>query len=70
MIKKRTRKNNLVKVFKPFINKWVALSLDYNKVISSGNTLSGLMNKLKNKDRGKMIFHKVIPPGYAPNVFV
>lgn len=60
-----TKATNLAKILKPFINKWVAISPDYKKVISSGNTLRELITKVGNNKKD-LIFHKVIPSGYAP----
>ena len=60
-------KPNLSKLLKPFANKWVALSPDYKKVISSGDTLENTAKKIKEIDREKVIFHKVIPSGFAPS---
>ncbi|MEK9174926.1 MAG: hypothetical protein AAB725_03070 [Patescibacteria group bacterium] len=56
---------NLAKILKPFVNKWVAISPDYKKIISSANTLQELTAKIGGNKRD-LIFHRVIPPGYAP----
>ena len=60
-------KPNLSKLLKPFANKWVALSQDYKKVVSSGDTLENTAQKIKARDRAKVVFHKVLPRGFAPH---
>ena len=60
-------KPNLSKLLKPFANKWVALSSDYKKVVSSGDTLESAARKIKETDRAKVVFHKVLPKGFAPH---
>lgn len=60
-------KPNLAKILKPFENKWVALSPDYKKVLSSGKTLAETESKLNSKIAEKVVFHKVMPAGYAPH---
>ena len=59
-------KPDLSKLLRPFENKWVALSPDYKRVVSSGNTLEVTAEKVRPKERDKVIFHRVIPPGYGP----
>lgn len=59
-------KPNLSKILKPFENKWVALSPDYKKVISSGSNLESVVKSLKDGEKERAIFHKVIPSGFAP----
>ncbi|MEK7629237.1 MAG: DUF5678 domain-containing protein [Patescibacteria group bacterium] len=65
MIKNVTETINLSKILKPFVNKWVAISPDYKKIVSSGNTLQELVTKVGDK-RKDLIFHKVMPLAYAP----
>ena len=60
-------KPNLSRILKPFENKWVALSPDYKKVLSSGDTLTDAAKTIKQSDREKVIFHRVIPVGFSPN---
>ncbi|OHA02633.1 MAG: hypothetical protein A3J58_02790 [Candidatus Sungbacteria bacterium RIFCSPHIGHO2_02_FULL_52_23] len=59
-------KPDLSKLLDKFKNKWVALSPDYKSVLSSGDTLEMTANKLKKTDREKVIFHRVLPSGFAP----
>ncbi len=48
-----------------YLDKWVALSQDYKKVIASGNTLSEVLKKTSHEKR-KVVF-KVLPRlGFAP----
>ncbi|MDP3764143.1 MAG: DUF5678 domain-containing protein [bacterium] len=65
MTKNATRTINLSKILKPFVNKWVAISPDYKKIISSGNTLQELVAKVGGNKKD-LIFHKVMPLVYAP----
>lgn len=60
-------KPNLSKLLKPFENKWVALSSDYRKVLSSGDNLKSVVQGLSENDKKVAIFHKVIPSGFAPH---
>lgn len=57
---------NLSKILQNLENRWVALSPDYERVVSSGETLSDVMGKVSEKEKSRVIFHKVIPSGYAP----
>lgn len=59
-------KIDLSKLTKHFDYKWIALSPDYKRIVSSGKSLQEVMEKIKEKDRNKVVFHKVIPMGYAP----
>jgi hypothetical protein len=56
---------DLRKILKPFENKWVALTSDNKKVISSGKTLVEVSKKTQDKNA---VFMKVFPFGvsYAP----
>jgi len=48
-------------------NKWVALSLDYKKLLAVGETLSAVLEKAKSSSEKVVI--KVLPNfGYAPTV--
>lgn len=49
---------------KKHMNKWVALSLNYKKVIAVGETLSGTLKKVGNQK----VFVMLVQPntGYAP----
>ncbi len=49
---------NLIELLKPYANKWVALSPDHKKVVSSGDTLEKTAAKTKDKD---VVFMKVFP---------
>ena len=62
------RAPNLNEILKPFENKWVALSADETKVLSSGDTLSEVESKLNEKEKHEAVFFKVIPfsVGVAP----
>lgn len=71
MEKKQVIKStNLDQTLKNFENKWVALSQDKKKVVSSGNTLNEALGKVSIKDRNKISVMRVLPfdVGYAPNV--
>jgi hypothetical protein len=39
-------------------NKWVAIALDYSKVIAAADTLRDLMQSVSNKDA---IYHRLLP---------
>ncbi|KKT14842.1 MAG: hypothetical protein UV94_C0006G0006 [Parcubacteria group bacterium GW2011_GWC1_43_30] len=55
---------NLSVLKKQHINKWVALSADYKKLIAVGDSLSAVLKKAKQPDKVVM---KVLPDlGYAP----
>ena len=59
---------NLNEILKPFENKWVALSSDETKVLSSGDTLSEAESKLSEKEKHEVVLFKVVPftVGIAP----
>lgn len=61
---------DLSKVFKPYENKWVALSPDRKKVVASGETLRETAAKVDSKIREKVAFSKVLPLGanLAPSI--
>ena len=51
---------DLSKILKPYENKWVALSLDYKKVLGSGKTLKEA-KKEADEAGEKYLFLKVFP---------
>jgi len=51
---------DLSKILRPYENKWVALSLDYKKVLGSGKTLKEAKKKA-DKVGEKYLFLKVFP---------
>ncbi len=57
-------RDNLGKLLRPFEDKWVALSPDYKRVLSSGETLKETEAKLSETKRAKAIYFKV-PPAHA-----
>lgn len=59
-------KPDLSKILSGFKNKWVALAPDYKRVLSSGDTLESAVRKLKQTDRDRAVFHKVLPSEFAP----
>lgn len=55
---------NLSVLEEKHINKWVALSSDYKRLIAVGDSLSSVLKKAKQSDK---IIMKVLPNlGYAP----
>ena len=55
---------NLSLVSKDHVNKWVALSTDYRKLLAVGATLSAVLEQAPQKEKVVM---KVLPNlGYAP----
>ena len=56
---------DVVSLTDKYINKWVALSEDYKKVIASGETLSEILKKTSRKKR-KVVFRVSPKLGYAP----
>ena len=58
---------DLSKILKNHENEWVALSPDYKKVLSSGDTLEEAAKTIKHSDREKVVFHRVIPAGFSPH---
>ena len=63
------RANDLRKLLKAYENKWVALSLDYSKVLGAGESLQEAKEKAE-KTREKYVFLK-LPPfdvSYAPTL--
>ncbi len=60
----RSVRDNLGKLLRPFEDKWIALSPDYKRVLSSGKTLKETEAKLSERKRVKAIYFKV-PPARA-----
>ena len=56
---------NTLGITEKYINKWVALSQDYTKVIASGDTLSEVLKKTAAEKR-KVVFRVLPKLGYAP----
>jgi hypothetical protein len=58
---------NLSLITKAHENKWVALSIDYKKILASSESLVSLKKKI---GQAKAVFMHVLPAnlGYAPNV--
>ncbi len=54
------------KLTQKYVNKWVALSDDYKKVIVSAETLSGVLKKTINVKR-KVVFRVLPNLGYVPS---
>lgn len=48
-----------------YVDKWVALSKDYKKVIASGETLSEVLKKTA-KEKRKVVFRVLPKLGYVP----
>ncbi|MEK7546976.1 MAG: DUF5678 domain-containing protein [Patescibacteria group bacterium] len=59
---------NTAEVTKKYVNKWVALSGDYKKVVASGETLSEVLKKISSKKRA-MVFRVLPDLTYAPSQF-
>jgi len=51
---------------RPYSNKWIALSSDRLRVVSSGKSIADATRKIKPADRKKVAFLKVFPRGYSP----
>lgn len=51
---------DLSQILKPYENQWVALSIDYKKVLGAGNSLVEVEKQAKKKAK-RFIFHKVLP---------
>ncbi len=56
---------------KSYENKWIALSPDRKRILSSGLTLQNAREKLDEKKRSEAIFLKVLPvdANYAPFLY-
>jgi len=70
MSAKIVKNYNLIEILKPYANKWVALSPDHKKVVSSGSTLSNTAKKIKRYRKDEVVFFKVLPfnASYAPTI--
>ena len=70
MITKTVKNYNLIELLKPYTNRWVALSPDYKKVVSSGSTLDNTAKKIKKYHKNEVIFFRVLPfnANYAPTI--
>jgi Family of unknown function (DUF5678) len=53
---------------KPYEHQWVALTLDYRRVVAHENTLKEAIATLNPYERETVILHKVLPfhVSYAP----
>ncbi|OHA88605.1 MAG: hypothetical protein A3C70_01050 [Candidatus Zambryskibacteria bacterium RIFCSPHIGHO2_02_FULL_43_14] len=64
MQEKVVKSPNISVIKKQHINKWVALSTDYKKLLAVGDSLSAVLKKTKQSNK---IVIKVLPDlGYAP----
>ena len=56
------------RLLQPYENQWVALTLDYRRVVAHGKTLKDTIAVLNPHQREAVIFHKVLPfnISYAP----
>ncbi|MGB9006475.1 MAG: DUF5678 domain-containing protein [Candidatus Aminicenantales bacterium] len=52
---------DLSEILKPYENKWVAISEDYQKILVCGKTLKEIVQKCKKIDCGNPIYFKVMP---------
>lgn len=66
IMKSMTKKQNFSKIIKKYKDKWIALSPDYKKVISSGLTLKEAESNLAEDKKNQAVFLKVILSTYAP----
>jgi hypothetical protein len=62
-----TKKQDLAQKLHPFENKWVALTPDLNEVVSSGDTIDDVEEKMEVRKIQDAIFMKVPP---ADKIFV
>jgi hypothetical protein len=58
---KKAKKPDLTEVIKPYEDKWVALSADQTKVVSSGDTLKEVEAHLDPQQISEVIFMRVPP---------
>jgi hypothetical protein len=57
---------DISRITKEYVNKWVALSEDYKKVIAQGETLEEVLGKTRKEK--KTVVLRVLPNlGYAPS---
>jgi hypothetical protein len=64
-IGKKVKLPNIFEITKNYVNKWVALSEDYKKVLASGETLSEVLEKTSSEKR-LMVFRVLPSATYAP----
>lgn len=66
----KPHKPSLAALFKPFGNKWVALSPDKKRVLSSGDTIDEVEKDLDAETLHEAIFFKVPPAGkiFSPHL--
>ena len=62
------KKHFIKKSLNSYKNKWVALSSDRKRILSSGHTLHDAREQLNEKNKKEAIFFKVLPEGinYVP----
>lgn len=58
--------NDLSNLLKGYENKWVILTPDYGRVVSSGKKLDDTLSKIEEDERKRVVILKVVPPSYAP----
>ena len=68
MNKIMNKNKDLSYTLKGYENKWVALTPDYERVVSSGEKLNDALSKIRESERSKVVLFKVIPPSYAPSI--
>ncbi len=68
MNKIMNKNKDLSHTLKGYENKWVILTPDYGRVISSGNELDEAMSQVEESERDRVVFFKVIPPSYVPTI--
>lgn len=58
---KATTQKDLSKILEPFENKWVAISSDYERVVTSGESLEEAESHLDKSQIHEVVFYKVPP---------
>ena len=60
---------DLSRLLKPFENRWVALSPTYDRVVSSGDTLSETLSGVSEGEQSQVVLYRVLPGNsfYAPS---
>ncbi len=53
---------------RPFVNKWIVLSPDRSKVISSGDSIEEATSGIESADKKNTAVMKVLPAGYSPAI--
>jgi hypothetical protein len=67
-MKKAIKDPNIFEITNRYVNKWVALSEDYKKVLASGKTLAEVLKKTSSEK--KVMAFRVLPGlTYAPSQF-